>query len=118
MPQTSLQSKVLSQDCVYWPKIGSGENGKPILGDAEALKCRWTKAQTVLKTNEVGTDEISTDKVMTSKPVEVEGYLFKGKLSEVNGREPQKIGKRIKIAEEFESLKREASKTVYRCYLI
>lgn len=76
--------KMLIEDAVYWSAPTSdGEAGKNFAAPIE-IRCRWQDENEQI-TNVAGEDVMSKAKVFPDRVVDVGGFLFRGKLSDISG---------------------------------
>jgi len=85
------------QDAVYWgPPVEDGDGGQTYPDPVE-IRCRWTDVDGEVADPRTH-DVLNDSTIMTTTNLVVDGYLYLGALSDVDGLDPPTVdaAKRIK----------------------
>jgi hypothetical protein len=89
----SIITKMLKQDCVYWPLASSESGGRsfdnygqPVLSEPIEIKCRWEDVSEEFITSD-GTKLMSKAKVYVDRDVDKGGVLMLGVLDDITDSE-------------------------------
>lgn len=93
----SIISKMRKQTAVYWgPPVESGD-GDQTYPDPVEIECRWEDVNGAVLSFP-SNDVLNDSTVYSDRDLEVNGYLYLGTLSEVDGLTPDEVplARRIK----------------------
>ncbi len=76
--------KMLTDDCVYWPPVGTGQDGRSTLfGEAVPARCRWAEKNEQFM-SKLGEVQVSSAVVNTDADMEIGGALFHGEIGDLS----------------------------------
>lgn len=84
-----LIKKMRRQFAVYWPPIGTDDEGEFVYGDPVEIKCRWEDDATDY-IDAKSTTEINVTKVYCDRVVKVGGMLWRGRLADLSSQSDPK----------------------------
>lgn len=87
----SLIKRMRKQYAVYWPPSENDDFGQPIPQEPIEIRCRWEDVQEEYQDLK-GEKHVSNAIVYVDRELEIDGYLWEGKLSELESEEPVEAG--------------------------
>lgn len=84
--------RVMKQKATYWPVVDYDENGRPELGEALEIRCRWDDSHEMYLDKE-GNDAVSNASVLVDRDTPPDGMLLLSALEDVPDQsDPVKSG--------------------------